>query len=441
MIRTRKLLGILLVIALMLAMVAGCAGEQTPSTPTTGAGGTAPTDSGGGNNSTDGSTEDPIKVGGLYDMTGDASVIALQKYYAAQFAIDEINANGGLLGRQVELIAPDCQSDTARHQEMARKLILEDEVDVIHGCMFSACREAVRPIMEENEMLYFYNNQYEGGVASKWTFCTGSQPEQQIKPMMEYMIDKYGSNYYYIGADYNFGWGSAKWCEYVANELGATNVGTEFVPLDVGEFSSSIEKIRQSGADFVMVCLTGVTQNSFFPQWQSSGMTTPLCSTFLMAQSYDHLRFEAPALSGMYTIASYMEELDTDGAKDFNARIKAAYPALEYVGMEAEAEYTGIMLWAEAVKRAGTVERHAVLEELEKGITLENMPCGTVILDGATHTTTKDFWIAHADDDHNIIFDEYFEQVPAYWLSEFMKIDLREEWPNEQYNADGSKAS
>ncbi len=71
-------------------------------------------------------------------------------------------------------MAPDTQSDNQRYQEMARKLILEDKVDVVMGGYTSASREAIRPIMEQNKMLYFYNNQYEGGVASKYTFATGA---------------------------------------------------------------------------------------------------------------------------------------------------------------------------------------------------------------------------------------------------------------------------
>ena len=105
--------------------------------------------------------EETIKLGGLYDRTGDFALVGIQKYNAALLAISEINANGGLLGKQIELIAPDTQSDNTRYQEMARKLILEDKVVAIHGAMSSASREAIRPIMEENKMLYFYNNKYE----------------------------------------------------------------------------------------------------------------------------------------------------------------------------------------------------------------------------------------------------------------------------------------
>lgn len=79
---------------------------------------------------------DDIKIGMLEDLSGDFSLCGTYKSHAMELAIKEINEAGGLLGKQLKLIAPDCQSDNQRYQEMARKLILEDEVDVIMGGVF-----------------------------------------------------------------------------------------------------------------------------------------------------------------------------------------------------------------------------------------------------------------------------------------------------------------
>jgi hypothetical protein len=155
----------------------------------------------------------PVKFGLLEDRSGNFALFGTPKYHATQLAIKEINegktlrsgptgpggkgtAQGyddtdeslvdsgetGLLGRQIELIAPDPQSENRVFQQLARRLILEDQVDVLMGGFASAEREAIRPIMGQTEQLYFYNNQYEGGVADKYTFCTGAVAEQQIIP-------------------------------------------------------------------------------------------------------------------------------------------------------------------------------------------------------------------------------------------------------------------
>ena len=378
-----------------------------------------------------------IKLGGLYDRTGDFALVGVQKYNAAQLAISEINEAGGLLGKQIEFVAPDTQSDNTRYQEMARKLILEDKVVAIHGAMSSASREAIRPIMEENKMLYFYNNQYEGGVASHYTFCTGAVPEQQVVPMMKDMIEKYGNKYYFIGADYNVGYGTFAWAEFIGNGLGAECVGKEFVPLSVSQYASSIDKIKAANPDFVIVHLTGVTQSSFFGQWNASGSDLPpLCSTFLMVQGYEHKRFDPPALAGTFVTTAYTEELETPEAKEFTEKMYKMFPDMEYVGMEAESEYTGIYLWADAVKRCGTTDVETVIAEMEKGITLEGMPCGKVVLLGDSHQCVKDIWSMHCDENHNLVADTCYPQSVPFWLSEVMGVDLRKEAPNVELSLD-----
>ena len=157
----------------------------------------------------------------------------------------------------MEIVAPDAQSDTQKIQELARKLILEDKVDVIMGGTASAGREAIRPLMEEHNMVYFYNNQYEGGVASHNTFCTGVIPDHQILSLIEMMVEEYGPKCYIISADYNFGQISAEWVQKALDMYGGELVGKEFLPLSESQFSSSIDKIQNAKADFLFVLLTG----------------------------------------------------------------------------------------------------------------------------------------------------------------------------------------
>ena len=130
--------------------------------------------------------EAPIKIGWLGDRTGDFSVVGVQKFNAANLAVKELNDADGILGREVVLVAEDAQSDNRRYQEMARKLILQDKVDVLHARFTSASREAIRPIVDQNKMLYFYNNQYEGGVCDSWVFPTGCRarsPGRALHPL------------------------------------------------------------------------------------------------------------------------------------------------------------------------------------------------------------------------------------------------------------------
>ena len=95
----------------------------------------------------------------------------------------------------------------------------------------SASREAIRPIMDRAKQLYFYNNQYEGGVCDANMFVTGAVPEQQFSTLIPWMMEKYGKKVYTIAADYNFGQISAEWVRNIVKENGGTMVGEEFIPL------------------------------------------------------------------------------------------------------------------------------------------------------------------------------------------------------------------
>lgn len=383
--------------------------------------------------------DEVIKLGLLEDHSGDFSLIGLQKLHAAELAVEEINENGGLLGKEVQLIAPDTQSDNTKYQELARKLILQDEVDVLMGAVSSASREAIRPIVEQNKILYFYNNQYEGGVASKYTFATGGVPEHQIQTLMEGLIKDYGPKVYVIAADYNFGQISADWVYKETMANGGEIVGEEFIPLGVSQFSSTISRIKDANPDVLITLLAGAEQSAFYGQWATSGMDIPMGTTVNMAQAYEHLRFEPPALENMYVTATFMEELgksDLDiapKAQEFVDKFYAKFPNDKYVGMEAEAEYSAIMLWAAAVEKAGTTETEAVIEILESGISYDG-PAGLVTIDGKTHHAIRNVYLAHAGEGHEITFPKQWEAIVPNWLSTEKGVDLTTKDEFTQYN-------
>jgi urea transport system substrate-binding protein len=346
--------------------------------------------------------------------------------------VKELNDADGILGREVVLVAEDAQSDNRRYQEMARKLILQDKVDVLHACFTSASREAIRPIVDQNKALFFYNNQYEGGVCDSWVYPTGCVPDHQVVPFVPAVMELFGSRFYTIAADYNFGQLTADWFKKTIEQQGGEVIGEEFIPLDVSQFSTSITNIQNAAPDVLIVLLVGIKQSSFYEQKNSAGMQVPMATTINMGQGYEHLRFPPPALNNMYVTVNFMEELAEDLETDFPERIRALYPDAEYVGMEAAAEYEGINLYAMAAELAGTTEKDAVRQALETGLTFEG-PAGPVTIDPATHHTVRNIYLVHADEEHNIVLDDTFEAVRPDWLSAQMGCNLPEKPDNTQY--------
>tara|TARA_B100001027_G_scaffold852_1_gene546 strand:+ start:166 stop:1398 length:1233 start_codon:yes stop_codon:yes gene_type:complete len=368
---------------------------------------------------------DTIKLGILEDETGNFAIAVVPKIHAYELAVKEINANGGVLGKKLEIVRYDTQSDNRRFQEFARRLIKKDKVDVVFGAFSSASRESIRGIMEKNKMLYFYNNQYEGGVCSKTTFMTGAVPEQQFSTLVPWMMEKFGKNVYTIAADYNFGQISAEWVRQIVKENGGTMVGEEFIPLDVSQYSQTIQKIQKAKPDVLMTLLVGAKQASFYEQQASAGLKIPMATSINVGQAYEHKRFAPPALENMYVTVNYIEEVHDviksgefhDKSKDYVKRFRALYPDEPYINMESANAYNAIYIYAKAVEKAGTTETMKVVEALESGISQDG-PSGVVTMDPKSHHGSHTIFLIEVGKGHKVSIPKIWKDIKPYWLGE-----------------------
>jgi branched-chain amino acid transport system substrate-binding protein len=418
--------------ALVGAAMAGCSGDGGDGGGDGDDGGTA-----GGTASSD----ETVKIGVLEDQSGNFALVGDPKHKASLLAIEEINADGGIDGKQIEPVTRDPQSDNQRYQELTREMIGDEEVDVLWAGYSSATREAIRPIINRNEQLYFYTTQYEGGVCDETTFAMGPTARQQLGSVLPYLREEYGPEIYTIAADYNFGQLSADWVKVLANENDAEVIGEEFVPLSESSFGSTINRIQGADPDFVMSMLVGANHTAFYEQKASTGLDVPIGTSTAMAQGYEHRRLEPPAMANIYAGVNYMEEVPTDSNTSdggFVDRYFEKYPDAPYLNEEAETNYFSTYMYKEAVEQAGTLEQPEVIEALESGISLgteraPEAPEGeTIELDGATHHVDHHMWVLRADEEHGIEAVEN-RKIPEQFLTETVGCDLREEAEQTQY--------
>jgi branched-chain amino acid transport system substrate-binding protein len=439
----------------------------------------------------------PINVGFIEDLSGNWAIFGLQKYHAAQLAVAEINQgltlaggsmgigglategkrakspptvkldskkgaievldNGGeqtesdllyaddadilipsgekgLLGREVKLSAPDGQSNNRIWQQLARKLIQRDKVDVLVAGFSSAEREAIRPIVDRAKQLYFYTNQYEGGVADEFTFCTGPVCEQQVIPVVQYMVSKFGPKGYTLASNYNFGQLTAGWAKAYAPLVGGEIIGEEFVPLSVSQFSQIISKVQRAKPDWLMILLTGQNNTNYYPQASSAGLKFPMASTVNMMQGYEHLRFKPPALANMHNAVQYMAEIPTARNRAFVKRFFKMFPKDPYIGGMAQNTYFTIHMYAKAVRLAGTTDQETVRKVLESGWSIE-APEGAVFLEPATHHCVHHMRMARADEKQNISFVRDWPAIEPWWLQR-LGVNLVRHPEHKQYVPD-----
>jgi urea transport system substrate-binding protein len=355
----------------------------------------------------------PIKLGCIEDNSGVLDIYGKPIVMANALAVEEINAAGGLLGRKIELKQYDSQSDIALYTKYAQQLVREDKVDAAHAGITSASREAIRQTFRRGNTLYFYNILYEGGVCDRNCFVTGTTPAQAVEPIIDYAMKKWGDKVYVLAADYNYGQITAKWVAHYVEQRKGKTLATNFFPLDVSDFGSTIAKIQDAAPNFVVAALVGGAHMSFFRQWAASGMNKkiPLTST-TFGVGNEHLALSAAEGDGILIAGNYSPELDTPANKKFLAAWAKKYGDAKVVHELAVSQYQGIMLWAEAVRKAGTLDREALIKTLETGLKIEG-PAGTVAVDPKTHHCALDIHLMVVKDQKLTITDTAPQRPPA----------------------------
>lgn len=376
---------------------------------------------------------EPIKVGVLEDQSGEFAAATAVKVRGIQLAAEEINAAGGIDGRPVELVIYDTQSDNRRYQELMRRVLQRDNVDVVFAGFSSASREAYRPIVNQFDGLAFYNNQYEGGVCDANMVITGAVPEQQFSTLIPWMMEQYGNRVYTIAADYNFGQISAEWVRNIVKEHGGEIVGEEFIPLGVSQFSQTIQNIQQAKPDILITLLVGTAQASFYEQQAAANLGIPMGSSVNVGQGYEHRRFTPPSLANMHVTTNYIEEVDTPESKAFVEKWRQRYPDETYINQEAANSYIALNLYKQMVERAnGSTEPNDVRSVLAQGDVCFDGPSGQVCLDPKSQHMSHTIYLAKVGEDHSITFPKVWENIQPYWLGE-AGCDLTKEDPSAQY--------
>ena len=307
----------------------------------------------------------PIKVGILHSLSGTMAISETSVAEATLMAIDEINAEGGVLGRRIEPILIDGRSDWPTFAMEAESLITNHKVNVIFGCWTSASRRMVRPIVEKHNKLLFYPVQYEGMEESDNVVYTGAAPNQQIIPAVKWFFDNRGKRFFLVGSDYVFPWAAnAVIKDYVAY-LGGEIVGEEYLRLGSSEVADLIEKIVAVQPDVILNTINGDSNVAFFEALRAAGIGSDVLPTVSFSIAEEELsRMDPKVVAGDYGVWNYFQSIDTEENRKFVNGFKARYGHDRVVDDAIQAGYVGVYLWAQAVKAAGTDDVDAVRSAL-----------------------------------------------------------------------------
>jgi len=194
--------------------------------------------------STDGKT---VKIGILHSLTGTMAISEISLRDAVLMAVDEINAAGGVLGKQIEPVVVDPASDWPLFNQKAKELITTHKVAVTFGCWTSVSRKSVLPAFEEYNQLLFYPVQYEGEEQSLNVFYTGAAPNQQLIPAAEYMMEQGYTKFYLLGTDYVFPRTANKVLKafLLAKGVPEANIEEEYTPFHHQDYQTIVGKLKK----------------------------------------------------------------------------------------------------------------------------------------------------------------------------------------------------
>lgn len=344
------------------------------------------------------SADDTIKVGILHSLSGTMAISEVSVKDAEMLAIEEINAAGGVLGKQIEPVVEDGASDWPTFAEKAGKLLQQDKVAAVFGGWTSASRKAMLPVFEQNNGLLFYPVQYEGLESSPNIFYTGATTNQQIVPSVTWLLENRGKKFYLLGSDYVFPKTANQIIKAQLEAEGGEVVGEEYTPLGHTDYSTIISKIKAAQPDIVYNTLNGDSNVAFFKQWKDAGMTADKMTTLSVSVAEEEIRgIGADVLKGHLASWNYYQTTDTPENAAFVQKYKEKYGQDRVTADPIEAGYVAVYLWKAAVEKAGSTDVEKV-REAAKGLEFD-APEGKVTVDGENQHIYKTVRIGEVQED------------------------------------------
>ncbi len=308
---------------------------------------------------------EPIRIGVIADLTGPFAVYGTSLVRSAELAVAEVNADGGLLGRPLELLVRNVQTDVAVTVDRARELVEREGVDLVLGPIGSDANDAAfQIVVVENRRILMYPETYEGGKCDPLFFSTGAVPAQQIRPLLEHLHDEYGPRALLFGADYVWPRRSFGIAAPIVAELGGEVVDTVYLPLVADDFLGLVRAVRAADPDYLFVLYPAVW-GAALKALDDAGLLQPdlgIGTTFLGDADLAGI---GPLARGNVTALPFFTAVPGDGVATFLADFAERFgPDAIPNGGESMGAYNGVHLYARAVVEAGSTDQQAVASAL-----------------------------------------------------------------------------
>ncbi|MDH5179177.1 MAG: ABC transporter substrate-binding protein [Gammaproteobacteria bacterium] len=350
---------------------------------------------------------DVIRLGLMPPLTGLVGIYGTEIARAGQIACAEINEQGGVLGRPLELMIEDDGSLPESAVAAATKLIEEHHCVALVGNLLSNSRIAVAyRVAEPNKIPYLNFSFYEGSILSRYFFHFAALPNQQIEKMIPYMYKHFGPRMFFAGNNYEWPRGSIDAAKRILLELGGEVLGEEYTPIGVlpAVLERLLDKVEIAAPDVFVPYFAGADQVNLLTRFTERGMKSKMA---VVMGHYDELmagKLPAEVRDGFYSSNTYFMTIDNAENRRYLHRM-ANYPGVSGIWPEGngiltnfgEGTYLCVKAFAQAANAAGSIHSEALVDALNS-IRL-NSPQGTVQMDPVTQHATVNTYLTRCNAD------------------------------------------
>jgi urea transport system substrate-binding protein len=374
-----------------------------------------------------------IRIGVLHSLSGPAAINEKPLVDAIHLAIEEANAEGGINGRKIEALVVDCGPDPEYCARQAERLITQEYVEALFGCWTSACRQAVRQVVEKHRHLLFYALRYEGMEQSPNIVYGGAVPNQLVMPAVHWALENLGKagdsrqgakRVYLAGSDYAF----SRVLNLLIKDLlaahGAEVVGEFYAPLKNTLMDELAADIALQQPDVVLNSISGIDNGEFFDALRAQGITADKVPVLSFGVTEVLVAVDTARMAGHYAARNYFQTVPSAENRDFVEKFHARFGSHAGLDSPSEASYVNMRMWVEAAREAGSGN----LAGVQRTILRQSLPApeGIVALDPITRHSWKVARVGKARADGQ--FDIVWESGRPLEPSPFPSYRSREEW-------------
>ena len=354
-------------------------------------------------------TDTEVTVGILHSITGTMAISETGSVEAEKLAIEQINAQGGVLGRKIKFIQEDGASDWPTFAEKAKKLLVEDKCAAVFGCWTSASRKAVLPVFEQYNGMLYYPTFYEGLEQSKNVIYTGQEATQQILAGLNWVTKEKGAKtFYLLGSDYIWPRTSNKIArKHIENDLEAESRRRGILParqhpVQLRDQQDQAEEARRDLRDHRRRLQRRLLQAAQGRRHRPVTKQTLL--TISVTEDEIH-GIGGENIVGAYACMKYFQSLDNPNNKAFVAAFKKMWGEKTVIGDVTQAAYLGPWLWKLTAEKAGSFDIDKIAAA-SPGVEFKGAPEGYVRIHENHHLWSKTrVGRARADGQYDVVYE------------------------------------